>query len=209
MASGLNATVRDWLESCRTDVGIAARELGDTAELTARLSRRLTSLQHAQRELVALAECPARESRTNVDVAAAASNAIESFATHTQKSEISISLEAPQGCQLLTYPKAFQLMLRALVEHAIFATPKGKSVQVRVQPSEGTLQIDVADSGPNVPKGERDEIVRLTKDPTHLGRPGGISLLVAHIVASRLGGTLTLGEGADSRTETRVRLTTD
>lgn len=209
VASGLDSTVKDWLDSCRTDLSIAARELGDSAELTQRLSRRFNSLQQAQRELFALAKCPVHEPRQRVDAAMFASDAIESFATRTQRSEISVSLDAPPDCRIVTYPEAFKLMLRALIEHAIFATPKGKSVHVQLRQPAGTLEIKVADSGPNVPRGERDGVLLLTKDPTHLGRPGGISLLVAHIVVGRLGGTLALGEGDGSRTETRVRLTAD
>jgi K+-sensing histidine kinase KdpD len=92
-------------------------------------------------------------------------------------------------------------MLACLFEHAILSTPQGKPVIVKVERTQDhSARLRVIDGGPAVPRQAREDLLRNTTDPSALGRPGGISLLVAYLAAGRLSLSLLMGETEDGRT---------
>ncbi len=206
IAAGLDGTLKDWLEQLREDASLAAREIGDRSELTQRLMRRQTFMQDHVRELSAIARCPADEPRAKLDAVAVTHEAIDGFEARCARGQIRVVLEAPESCMITTYPEAFKLLMRSLLNHAITATPQGKSVEIEILPHPDELWIHVTDAGPNVPQKARRDVLNHALAPARLGRPGGISLLVAHAAAGRLGGTLALSEAANARTQAQLRL---
>jgi len=206
LATGLEGTLKDWLEASRDDTALAQRELGDRSALVQRLSRRHVLIHDLQRELAAISSCPVDEPRAEVDLGSVLREAIDAFAPRCARSEIDVALSPAGAVSLHTHPRATQLLARALLEHAISATPNGHSVRIELTENAEAITLNVTDAGPNVPANTRRDVMRLAMDPTHLGRPGGISLLVAHAAAGRLGGTLSLSETPDGKTLVTARL---
>jgi signal transduction histidine kinase len=93
-----------------------------------------------------------------------------------------------------------------VIDQAIRATPRGERVLVRAGGPKQAPIVSVEDGGPVVPIARRADLLRRRVDPASLGRPSGLSLLVADAAAHALGAELTLGESAAGRAETSVEL---
>lgn len=205
-AARLEPTLKDWSETMREDASAAGLELGNDSALAQRMTRRAQAAQDLHRELQAITRCPAHEAKSVVSAPAVLAELVDSLGARAGRREVELRLIAPDECALATYPQAFGLMLRALLEHALAATPRGESVEIQVTQAPNHVDIHVSDAGPNVPEGARRDVLLQRLDPTRLGRPGGITLLVAHAAAGQLGATLALAESAEGHTQTRVRL---
>jgi hypothetical protein len=59
----------------------------------------------------------------------------------------------------------------------------------------------VSDGGPAIPEASRQDILRHRIDPTALGRPAGIALVVADAAATTLDATLEVREDGGGRVE--------
>jgi K+-sensing histidine kinase KdpD len=98
-----------------------------------------------------------------------------------------------------------KVLLRALLDHATAASPNGGSVGIRLSKSEESLELCVRDDGPAVPEASRLDLLSHRVDPSRLGRPIGIALLVARSAAGALSGELVLGESPEGGQELLVR----
>jgi len=206
LAARLEPSLKDWSESAREDAALAASEIGNQSPLAQRLQRRATQIADLHRELGALARCPTEETRAPVSAVAVVNEVLDALASRCAREDVEVELDAPDEGTLKTYPQAFKLMMRSLVEHAVLATPRARSIQILIRSTATHVGVHVIDAGPNVPVSARRGLLEQVKDPTHMGRPGGISLLVAHAAAGRLGTTLVLDETEGAETQTRVDL---
>jgi two-component system sensor histidine kinase QseC len=98
------------------------------------------------------------------------------------------------------------LLIRSLIDNAIQATPRGAEVCVRLSRSGSKARLVVEDGGPVIPAAHRNDLIRRRLDPSALGRPNGLSLLVADAVAAVLGVDLGLGESERGRFQAEARL---
>jgi signal transduction histidine kinase len=84
------------------------------------------------------------------------------------------------------------------------------SVVVSVRADRGDVLVEVTDDGAGVPEAERDRIferfVRLDDARSRDDGGAGLGLAIARDVASRHGGTLTVGEGAGGGARFTLRL---
>jgi signal transduction histidine kinase len=209
VAHGLERGLRDLFDGLKEDAKQAKDQLGTESPLSERLTRRVSHGQELLRELSALAACATDEPRTRVDAMAMVHRAVEARDVKASRRGVNLELDAVEKLPGLLHAQAFSLMLDALVENAIAATPQGKSVRIEVQESGGKLVLRVIDGGPAVPSHARDDLLNHRIDPSGLGRPGGISLLTAFLAAGRLGGSLALSETAGGKTCATAQLPLD
>ncbi len=87
------------------------------------------------------------------------------------------------------------MLLRALLHHAIAATPRGGEVSLSVVATEMGMMLSVEDGGPVVPEASRTAVIQHRTDPASFGRPAGVSLLVADVIGGVLGGGVGMREG--------------
>ncbi|HEY3237716.1 MAG TPA: hypothetical protein VGJ84_23550, partial [Polyangiaceae bacterium] len=195
-ASALSRTLREWLESLRSDMLLVVKELGDGSALAQSLERHYTFGIELLLELKRLAECPADEKPTEVNLAEIANQVAAELGPRLSRHSLSLKLElATSG--VLNAPRAtLELLLRALAEHAISATPRDGTVVLRARDQADGIWIGVEDGGTTVPASARGDLIEHRVDPTSLGRPSGPSLLVASAAAAKLGGALTFGESS-------------
>lgn len=193
--------LRAWLEAARVDVSRVTEALGAESELGDKLTRRVSGLQELFAELERLASYPIAEQDSEVDVAAALKNIIANTESRAARHDTTLELDAPASLVAMTRPEAFTLIARALLDQAIAATPREGLVRVRLSERADGFQLAVEDGGPKVPAGSREELLRRRIDPTALGRPEGLALLVADAAAAVLGGTLSIGESPAGRFE--------
>jgi two-component system OmpR family sensor kinase len=92
--------------------------------------------------------------------------------------------------------EALRLMLRNLVDNAVRYTPQGGRVDVSLRVAGGAAQIEVADTGPGIPAGERERVFdRFYRLPGGDAQGSGLGLAIARRVVQRHDGSIALDEG--------------
>nr|WP_314739135.1 ATP-binding protein [uncultured Haemophilus sp.] len=87
------------------------------------------------------------------------------------------------------------LLIKALTDNAIRYTPNGSQIDLRVQPTEGGITLQVEDNGNGIPADERQRVL----DPFYriLGseqQGSGLGLAIASEIVKHYGGTIALKE---------------
>ncbi len=94
-----------------------------------------------------------------------------------------------------------------LVDNAIKFTPPGGQVSIRVSGVDGTSVIDVADTGPGIPKEARARIFdRFYRGDDESGAGTGLGLSIAKGAVEANGGFLTLADSGPAGTTFRIAL---
>jgi len=140
-----------------------------------------------------------------VEVLEVARETVREAEARAARHGVDVVVEAERGVSAELRRAAFAILLRALVDHAIAATPRGGKVVVRLIGREGGIELAVEDGGPGVPENVRSALMLHRVDPTSLGRPAGLALLIAATLAPYLGSPLGMRE-RDGRTEVFTRL---
>src|SRR5207253_9048098 len=93
-----------------------------------------------------------------------------------------------------------RLILENLVSNAVKYSPKGGTIHLRARAAGAQLVLDVADSGPGIPREDREHVL----EAFYTGRAArgtavkgtGMGLAVGHEVSVGLGRTAQIGGGA-------------
>jgi signal transduction histidine kinase len=204
VAAALERICRSTSDAARTDAGLTSKL--DAQELAQSLTRRAAALSELAAELGAIFECAPDEPPSDLDLVSACQLAAQSAASRASRRGVSLELDLAAGVGVRASASRVQLLLRELLSHAILATPQGGSVRVHIYATELGAVIAVEDGGPPVPAAARQPLLQNSIDPSGLGRPSGVSLLAASVVAGTLGAELELREGVRGATETWLTL---
>jgi len=105
--------------------------------------------------------------------------------------EMTTRCDIPDSQVLLSHPRMIQLVLSRLLDNAAKFTKKG-SVVLGLCQEEECLHFSVVDSGPGVPEDKSEFIFERFAKLDSFVQGAGLGLVIARMVAERLGGTLTL-----------------
>ncbi len=145
-------------------------------------------------ELSRLAALDLSAAPAKADLSAVVAAAVEQAGARAARHGVKLELQAEAGASLSAPSEPLKLLIRALLDHAVAATPASGSVQLRVEASAPRLTL--RDGGPAIPSASWGELASGAVDPASMGRPSGSWLLVASALAAELGASLTLEEGA-------------
>jgi signal transduction histidine kinase len=157
-------------------------------------------------ELGGVADCSLEAEKENVDLGASLRAVGAQLEPRAARAEVEIKYEAGRNIVQRVARPALELLLRNLLLHAIAATPRGGVVKAAIHRTELGTALSVTDEGPAVPEASRWDVIRHHGDPTRLGRPAGITLVLADAAATALHATLELRESSEGHTETWVTL---
>jgi two-component system sensor histidine kinase QseC len=178
----------------------------DQSAATASIAGHISAGYAVVAELGRIAACPPSELDERVDVARALREAVSESQARAARHDVALSLEAPSEGLCASRPRALALLFRSLIDHAIAATPRGGSVSIALVPDGPGFTLEVRDGGPAVPVGARADLLEHRVDPSALGRPPGLALLVAHTVSGYLGSAIRLGESRQGAAVVQARL---
>ena len=205
-AAALGRSLGHLLEDLRADAAVASDALGEGAELAQRLTKRVTTCSELHHELRRLAECSPAEALSSTEFVEAVRAGVQDSRRRAARHGVNIRLELPATHTVETRPETLGLLLRALLDHAIAATPRDGEVVVRVLLDGRQATLTVEDGGPPIPDNQGVALLKRRIDPTRLGRPGGIALLVADAAAEHLGCALSIEQPAGGRVQLRLVL---
>jgi two-component system OmpR family sensor kinase len=90
-----------------------------------------------------------------------------------------------------------RILINNLVDNAVRYTPPGGEVDVSVIADEGTVTLEVADSGPGIPPQERPRVFdRFYRMPGSAAPGSGMGLSIARRVADAHGASMELATSA-------------
>ncbi len=215
LAGGVAATLRARLAPIARDVAelraaLSPRKSSPDLELAARVDvgqrfegirQKLTAVQDFVAELAAIGEVDPQEPVRSVDLAEVVRVQIRSLEARASRGEVTIRLRlvpeappAPPAGRIA--PRACGALVRAVLSHAIDASPRGSSVVVSVcAPEEGIgARIVVDDAGTALPAAARRALRALEVDPATFGRPSGVAPFIAAEIAAGQGAWFDLGD---------------
>jgi two-component system, OmpR family, sensor kinase len=166
-----------------------------------RALRGIPAAQELVLELGAVADVQLDEAPTEIDLGASLSQAARALDGRASRSDVELVVQTvgPVG---LKRPKGLvELLVKSLLFQAIAATPRGGQVLATAMATELGPALAVSDGGPAIPEASRQDILRHRIDPTSLGRPAGIALVVADATAAVLDVTLEVREDGGGRVE--------
>ncbi len=206
IASPLVRSLRSSTEALRADVAAVAGKLGDQHELALSLSRRAAGFSELVSELDRIVHAPTSEQSSALDLAALLHQVAGAADSRAARHGVTLRVDAPTEAPYMGCRGLLSLLLRALTDQAIAATGMGGEILLSLRPLSIGLELAIEDGGPVVPESAQGPLVRGVGDPSSLGRPGGLSWVLAGSVAQALGLRLELGQSMHHRCETRCML---
>ncbi len=191
LAEALAVTVRDDPE--RT-VTLVAR-LGVEAERMARLLHDLLDLRRLEER--------GTLERQPVDLVRLAQLAIADVVPRADDREVTVGLTSPDEAIVAGVPGDLEVIVKNLVENALQYNRPGGTIDVTIEPRDGSQVVTVSDTGIGIPQAEQSRVFErfYRVDTARSRETGGTGLglsIVRHAV-ERHGGTITvdslLGEG--------------
>jgi two-component system, OmpR family, sensor histidine kinase TctE len=197
------------LAGLRTQAELAQREI-DSGQRDARsLKRSLQQIAHSSQraahmvnQLLSMARAEDKESalRTQeVRLARLAREVVRDFVPRAMERRIDLGYEGPEDddgpTRLIGQPLLLRELIRNLVDNALQYTPAGGEVTVRVTPDPfgQVVVLQVEDSGPGIPEGERELVFRAFYRVLGTHTDGsGLGLAIVREIASRHGTTVTV-----------------
>lgn len=192
------AAVRGYAEAL-ADGMITPAELPEVGETLVRETERLDAFVRDLLELARLQADDFTIQRVHVDLDALLGQVRTAWSAKAASLQVALSVAGSAPAAALADPQRLRQVVDGLVENALRATPAGGNVTVTVRPAPGALVVEVADTGPGLRPDdlavafERGALHARYRDNRPVGT--GLGLSIAARLVTRMGGTLTAGNG--------------
>lgn len=203
--AGIQALAESLALALRNDPPRAARMTGRIELEAARLARLVRDLL----DLARLEELDSARERRRVDIATVIHAQIERLRPLADERDITIDADLSARSILVAVPEDVRSIVANLLENAVRYNRDGGSVTVCMTRRDGTLLLEVVDTGEGVPEGDRDRIFerfyRVDKARSRAAGGTGLGLALVRHATERHGGRLHLdsqvGVGSTFRVE--------
>jgi two-component system sensor histidine kinase VicK len=171
-------------------------------DLIARESDRLTRLSRA---LLVLARADARDQKPRLSPIAVAPILEEVASSLPQRDGLEIGIDCPPSLAVIGDPDLLEQALSSLAANAVQYTPAG-TVTMRGRAENGSVVIEVADTGRGIPARERARIFERFYRPGGPSEGFGLGLAIARDAVRTLGGEIELASAHRRGTTVRITL---
>ncbi len=208
------------LAGLRTQAELAAREIesGHTDPVVMRHSLLQIAVSsqraaHMVNQLLAMARAEEGGDvlpRAPLDLAVMTRAVVRDFVARAMERGIDLGYEGPEGASALRLMGEAVLLselIRNLVDNALRYTPTGGTVTARVlvDPQEQTVVLQVEDTGPGIPLGEREAVFRpFYRSIDAQAEGSGLGLAIVQEIAQRHGAEIELADARPRTGETAM-----
>ena len=192
--------LRSPLTALRLQLQLLDRAPDETERLEARarLGAAVERAIHLVEQLLALARSEPQDAAMDfekVDLAAAAAEGIKDTHDLALARKIDLGLDAAPGLYILGNREALRALVRNLVDNAVRYTPLGGTVQVRCRSAAQRALLEVIDTGPGIPAGDKERVFdRFYRRAAAQGDGTGLGLAIVKAIAERHGARIDLGD---------------
>jgi signal transduction histidine kinase len=131
-----------------------------------------------------------------IDISTLLSGIVDDFSPAAEDRGLQLDADVGQDLKVTADPELLTQMVVNLVDNAIRYCPAGSRIRVAANAAGGNLELAVSDTGPGIPREEREKVLRpfyrLESSRTTEGNGLGLSLVAA--IAKRHDAKLLLGD---------------
>lgn len=207
LANGIVHDFRNPMSSLRLDAQMLEKEAGRgletraerMAELAGRMRHTLDRMEKVFQEFLTLAR-PVDAAPARLDLAGCAKECLETLAPRFEASGTAGDLRAPSApVHVMAAGAAVKRALLNVLLNATQHAGSGGRISVEVSRAGGQARLDVCDTGPGIPKADRERVFEMFYTTRPQGT--GLGLFLARTAVEKYGGTLAAAEpdGAGAR----------
>jgi hypothetical protein len=201
----LGADLRGILSAIGRDIAPLRDREGEAGEIAASVGRHVTGASEVVADLARLGACPIGELHRSSDLADLVREVVQSDQVRAARHEVRVVVNAPDHLEENVPAASLNVLIHALLDHAINASPLGSEVVLTLVDEPNGPQITFDDAGPALSPTARSGLLSRDFEAIALGRPRALSLIAASAVAAHLRLSLDIEDGPTGGT--RVRLT--
>ena len=200
LATGIVHDFRNPMSSLRLDAQMLEKETGRgtesrperMAELAGRMRHTLDRMEKVFQEFLVLAR-PGEEPATLLDLGACAKESLEMLAPRFEAAGVASALSMMEGEGFIRASQAAvkRALLNVMLNATQHAGPGGR-VTVEVSRVAARIRLDVCDTGPGIPKEERERVFEMFYTTRPQGT--GLGLFLARTAIEKNGGSLVVAE---------------
>jgi signal transduction histidine kinase len=150
-------------------------------------SERITTMLGTLMDIAEAESGVVRLERRPMRVAALAGQVVDLYGHVAEEHEIALSVQVPADLEIECDPVRFYRALANLLDNAIKYTPSGGEVHFRAWRADGSIHIEIADTGEGIPAEEQtriwDRLYRVDKSRSQRGLGLGLSFVRAIVEA--------------------------
>jgi signal transduction histidine kinase len=192
---GVGGEIRGILSSIGRDIAPLRDREGDVAEIAASVGRHVTAASEIVADLGRLGACPVGELPRHSDLADLVRDVVRDDAVRAARHEVRVVVEAPENAYEVVPVGAFTVLVHALLDHAISASPAGSQVLITVLDEPAGIVVSFDDAGPPFPATAKSGFLSREFEVIAQGRPTGVSLMAAHTIAAHIRMPLDIEDG--------------
>jgi two-component system sensor histidine kinase QseC len=180
--------LRTPLAALKTQGQVALRATDESERRTAleNVLRGVDRATHLLEQMLTLARVDPETAATGhapVELRSLAAEALADLAPLAHAGQIELALEEGPSCRVLGNPAQLAVLLRNLLDNAVRYTPAGGNVSLALQ-DEGDIILEVRDTGPGIPEGERSRALeRFYRVPGSGVEGSGLGLSIVRRIA--------------------------
>lgn len=204
------AVMSQSLEPLRQTVGGAESPQARSLARIEQSIERLDGLISAARKIDETTAELLDRSPARLELPAALSTILEAYRLRGEARGVAIDVDIPGGTRILANADLFETAMENILANALDFAPDGSRVAITATPQDdGTVAIDVADSGPGVPADDLDRIFERYVSTRRTDRDTGnfgIGLWIARRNVEAMGGRVTAANRQPTGLRVRLEL---
>lgn len=209
LANGIVHDFRNPMSSLRLDAQMLEKEANRGAEarperlavLAGRMRHTLDRMEKVFQEFLVLAR-PGEEAAESLDLAACARECLDLLAPRFETSGVTPELHTSEGVRIRAAAAAVKrALLNVLLNATQHAGPNGR-VTVQISRAGNRVRLDVSDTGPGIPKAEREQVFEMFYSTRPQGT--GLGLFLARTAIEKNRGTLVVADPEGPGTRLRM-----
>jgi two-component system OmpR family sensor kinase len=206
-----NRFVADAAHELRTPLAALALQLkvlersdgeGERAASIDSLKNGINRVSHLVSQLLSLARLEPQTTRnySEILVDEMARDIVAGRSRIAEQKGVDLGVIEGEPVAIIGEVESLRALIANLVDNAVRYTPPGGIVDVTIGRGVSGAVIEVIDSGPGIPSGERDAVFQRFYRCTGNGEAGsGLGLAIVRSALDRLGGNIVLAEGCDGK----------
>lgn len=202
----IGTQLRGILSAVGRDIAPLREHGGEVGETAASVGRHVTAASEIVSDLARLGSCPLDELPRHSDLADLLRDVAHDDLARAARHDVRVRVEAPESSHEVIQLGALTVLLHALLDHAIGASPPGSEVVVTLTEQPSSLDITVDDAGPTIPPAARQLLLSRDFDAVAHGRPSSLPLIAAHAIAAHAHLELSIEEHLGGGTRVRLML---
>jgi len=184
---GLVSELRGIFSAITRDLLPLRDRTGDVGDIVASSMRHVTAASETMADLARLGACPIGELPRHVDIADALRDVVQDDLGRAARHDVRVKVSAPQSAYEVVPIGALTVLMHALLDHAISASPPGSEIHVTLaEHAGGGYELCFDDAGHPLPEAARAGVLSRDFEVLAAGRPTGISLIAATAVAAHV-----------------------